>query len=248
MIKKLAWISVVGLFLGACASDTTIPDMSPEELYKKATVLFDKTDYEEAAKYYDEIERQHPYSQWASRAQIMTAYAYYKKNQYDDAILTLDRFIQLHPGNSNTPYAYYLKGLCYYEQMSDISREQEMSANAKDVFQELVARYPDSVYTKDAVVKLNAIEDQLAGKEMAIGRYYLHQKEYFAAMNRFYNVITNYADTAQLDEAYYRLAVCYLSLGMKKEAADIYAKESKKFPGSDWTKKTGNLMKKYGAK
>lgn len=248
MIKKIVLVSALGLFLGACAADTTIPDMPAEELYKKATVLFDKTDYEEAAKYYDEIDRQHPYSQWAARAQIMTAYAYYKKNQYDDAILTLDRFIQLHPGNSNTPYAYYLKGLCYYEQISDINREQDMSANAKDIFEELIARYPDSVYAKDAKAKLNAIEDQLAGKEMAVGRYYLHQEEYFAAMNRFHNVVTNYANTPQLDEAYYRLATCYLSLGMKKEAANLYEKESKKFPKSDWTKKTERLIKKYGAK
>lgn len=248
MVKKLAWMSVLGLFLAGCAADTAIPDMPAEELYKKATVLFDKTDYEEAAKYYDEIERQHPYSEWAARAQIMTAYSFYKKNQYDDAILTLDRFIQLHPGNTNTPYAYYLKGLCYYEQMSDINREQDMSRNAKEVFEELIARYPQSAYVKDAKAKLNAIEDQLAGKEMAIGRYYLHQTEYFAAMNRFHNVITNYPQTPQLDEAYYRLTMCYLSLGMKKEAAALYAKESQKFSGSEWTKKTGNLIKKYGAK
>lgn len=248
MIKKIIAISVLGVFLTACAADTTIPDMPAEELYNKATKLFDKTDYEEAAKYYDEIERQHPYSEWAARAQIMSAYAFYKKNQYDDAILTLDRFIQLHPGNANTPYAYYLKGLCYYEQISDIAREQDMTRNAKDMFEELVARYPDSVYATDAKVKLGQIQDQLAGKEMAVGRYYLQQKEYLAAMNRFQSVLKEYPKTDQVDEAYYRMVVCYLSLGMKAEAGKMYALESKKFPKSTWTEKTKNLIKKYGEK
>lgn len=246
MMKKWLLIGFLGVFLSACAADNTIPDRPPEELYKEGMRLFDETDYDEAARYFDEIERQHPYSEWAARSQIMAAYAFYRKNQYDDAILALDRFIQLHPGNKNTPYAYYLKGLCYYEQMSDIAREQQMAIDAKDTFQELIARFPDSVYVADATAKLGLIEDNLAGKEMAVGRYYLKTHEYLAAMNRFQNVITYYASTNQADEAYYRLAACYVSLGMMKQARELALEQENLYKGSKWAKRTLSLLQKYG--
>ena len=194
------------------------------------------------------MERQHPYSVWAPRAQIMTAYSFYKKNQYDDAILALDRFIQLHPGNKNAPYAYYLKGLCYFEQMSDIAREQQMSADAQQNFATLIARYPNSVYVADAKAKMKVIADQLAGKEMAVGRYYLKQKEYISALNRFQTVVQNHADTNQINEAYYRMAVCYTALGLTAEADKIANRLHKIYPNSKWTKKTALLLKKYQSK
>jgi len=244
-MKKSFIVLLGGLLMSACAADTTVPDMSAEDLYIKATKMFDKTDYEGAAKYFDEVERQHPYSVWAPRAQIMAAYAFYKKNQYDDAILALDRFIQLHPGNKNAPYAYYLKGLCYFEQMSDIAREQQMSVDAKRVFSELIARYPNSVYVDDARAKLNVIQDQLAGKEMAVGRYYLKQKEYIPALNRFQAVLKNFPYTNQVNEAYYRMAVCYVALGMTNEANRISDMLHGRYPNTSWTKKTARLVKKY---
>lgn len=245
-MKKLMCMGLLGLFLAGCAADTTIPEMPAENLYKEGMRLFDKTDYEGAAKYFDEIERQHPYSEWAARAQIMAAYSFYRKNQYDDAILALDRFIQLHPGNRSTPYAYYLKGLCYYEQMSDIAREQQMTSDAQDVFEELIARYPNSIYVADAKAKLELIRDNLAGKEMAVGRYYLKNREYLAAINRFQNVLVDYPKTNQVDEAYYRLAVCYISLGMVNQAEKVYQTQSEKFPRTMWTHRTKALVKKYG--
>lgn len=247
-MKKKIFACLCGLLLTACAADTTVPDMSAEDLYTKATKLFDKTDYEGAAKYFDEVERQHPYSQWAPRAQIMTAYAFYRKNKYDDAILALDRFIQLHPGNKNAPYAYYLKGLCYFEQMSDIAREQQMSADAGQSFSTLIARYPHSVYVADAKAKLNIIADQLAGKEMAVGRYYLKQKEYISALNRFQSVVQNHPNTNQVNEAYYRMAVCYTALGLKNEVEKIAYRLHKNYPHTKWTKRTVSLLKKYQSK
>ena len=246
MMKKIMFVGLVGLFLAGCAADTTIPEMPADALYKEGMRLFEKTDYEGAAKYFDEIDRQHPYSEWAARAQIMAAYSFYRKNQYEDAILALDRFIQLHPGNKSTPYAYYLKGLCYYEQMSDIAREQQMADNARDVFEELVARYPNSIYVADAKAKLDLITDNLAGKEMAVGRYYLKDREYLAALNRFQNVLKTYPHTNQVDEAYYRMAVCYVSLGLVDQAEKTYQTQSKKFPRTQWTHKTKELVKKYG--
>lgn len=243
-MKKWVALLCLGLLAG-CAADTDVPDMPAEKLYTKALTQFEKTDYEGAAKYFDEIERQHPYSVWAPRAQIMAAYAFYKKNEYDDAILALDRFIQLHPGNKNTPYAYYLKGLCYYEQMSDIAREQQMTEDAKQTFSDLVARYPNTAYAIDARAKLNMIEDHLAGKEMAVGRYYLHDKDYLAAMNRFQIVTDKFATTNQVNEAYYRLAVCYISLGMYDQARRMDQLQKSKYAGTKWTQKTTKLVSKY---
>ena len=247
-MKKKIFACLCGLLLTACAADTTVPDMSAEDLYTKATKLFDKTDYEGAAKYFDEVERQHPYSVWAPRAQIMAAYAFYRNNKYDDAILALDRFIQLHPGNKNAPYAYYLKGLCYFEQMSDIAREQQMSAEAGQNFSTLIARYPQSVYVADAKAKLNIIADQLAGKEMAVGRYYLKQKEYIPALNRFQAVVKNHANTNQVNEAYYRMAVCYTALGLMNEVEKIAYRLHRTYPKTKWTKRTVLLLKKYQSK
>lgn len=235
-------------FLVGCAADTTIPDMSAESLYAKAHKLFSKTDYEGAAKYFDEVERQHPYSQWAPRAQIMAAYSFYEGEKYDDAILALDRFIQLHPGNKNAPYAYYLRGLCYYEQISDVAREQQMTVNAKRAFNDVITRFPNSIYANDAQTKLNTIEDQLAGKEMAVGRYYLEQKEYMAALRRFDDVVQRFSHTNQVNEAYYRIAVCYTVLGMLEQAQKLAELQKRMYPTTEWTLKTGTLVKKYQPK
>ena len=246
-MKKYIVLFCMGV-LGACAADVTVPQTTPEDLYIKALHSFEKTDYPSAAKYFDEVERQHPYSKWAPRAQIMAAYSFYKKNEYQDAVLTLDRFIQLHPGNKNTPYAYYLKGLCYFEQVSDITREQKMSENAKRTFRDLLARYPNSIYAADAQAKLQILEDQLAGKEMAVGRYYEQQKEYLAALNRFQAVVTRFAHTNQVDEAYYRLTACYMALGMKQAAQMTALRQEALYPSTKWMKMTQQLIKKYGTK
>ena len=154
-MKKILLASL--LLLGACASEVALDDLSPEEIYTKAYQYFQETDYEQAAEAFDKIEQQYPYSEWAERAQIMMAYSQYKQNEYTDAIMTLDRFLQLHPGNKNASYALYLKALCYFEQISDPLREQEMSQKADDTFRELLARFPKSIYAEDAKAKLEIL-------------------------------------------------------------------------------------------
>lgn len=234
------------LMLVACAADINKDGMSPEDLYTIGYRAFQDTDYNKAAEYFDEVEKQHPYSVWSERAQIMAAYAYYRENEYDDALLVLERFIQLHPGNRNTPYAVYLKGLCYFEQMSDAAREQSMTERARDTFAELIVRYPDSVYATDARVKMNEMTGHLAAQEMVIGRYYLQHRDLIPAINRFKNVVENYAETNQAPEAYYRLVTAYYMLGMKRAAHDTADVMARKYTDNPWTKKTLKLVKKEG--
>lgn len=241
---KRFWVVVVSMLMTiACSQNQNgVPEMTPETLYQKGYEAFNKQDYVTASKYFDEVERQHPYSVWSGRAQIMSAYAYYQKNEYDDAVLALDRFIQLHPGNRNTPYAYYLKGLCYYEQISDIRRDQKMTMLALQTFSDLLARFPDTVYTADVTEKLKLIQNHLAGQELAVGRYYLKRRDPLPAMNRFREVILHYANTDQVDEAYYRLGVCYMMLGMLPEARDMEKTLFSKNAQSVWYKKLKQLI------
>ena len=232
------WLVLVACcLLSACSSTDAIEASSAEEAYLMGYKAFQKTDYERAVKAFDLVEQDFPFSEWADKSQVMMAYAQYKQNEYNDAILTLDRFIQLHPGNKNTPYALYLKGLCYFEQISDTSREQEMTANADETFRELIARYPSSIYYNDAQAKLVMIQNYLAGQEMEIGRYYQKREDFTAAMNRFQSVLINYPDSNQVPEAYYRLAASYRTLGMTPEADKITQKLLERFPESIWTQR-----------
>lgn len=245
-LQKYLFICLTGLLVGACAGDDdTIPDQPVEQLYMQGFNYFKEKKYAESARYFDEIDRQHPYSVWAPRAQIMAAYAFYSENKYDDAVLTLDRFIQLHPGNRNIVYAYYLKGLCYYEQVSDISREQKMTEEALSTFQEILLRYPNSVYTADINKKLQELEAHLAGKEMAVGRYYLKQHEYIPAMNRFQTVLLEHPQTNQTPEALYRLTACYTALGMARQAAQTEQLLRQHYPSDNWTQKAADLVSKF---
>ncbi len=246
LLCKWVLVGLSGVLTVSCAGDgTNIPDMPVEQLYMRGYDDFKEKDYEMSAHYFDEVERQHPYSVWAPRAQIMAAYAYYTANNYDDAILTLDRFIQLHPGNRNIAYAYYLKGLCYFEQMSDVSREQKMTEDALSTFKEVLARFPNSIYVPDINVKLKEIEAHLAGKEMAVGRYYLKHNEFIPAMNRFQTVLLEHPQTNQTPEALYRLTVCYESLGMHKQATAMAWILQKYYAKDEWTKKAIKLVNKY---
>lgn len=246
LFKKYLSVCLIGLLVCACAGDDdTIPDQPVEQLYMKGFNYFKEKDYAESARYFDEIDRQHPYSVWAPRAQIMAAYAFYSENKYDDALLTLDRFIQLHPGNRNIVYAYYLKGLCYYEQISDISREQKMTEEALSAFKEILSRYPNSIYTADINKKLQELEGHLAGKEMSVGRYYLKQREYLPAMNRFQNVLLEHPQTNQTPEAIYRLVACYTALGMNHQALQTAQLLKTHYPSNEWTQKTDKLINDF---
>jgi len=209
-------------------------ELPVEQIYNEAMNALQAEEYVAAAKKFDEVERQHPYSTWATKAQLMAAYSYYQNNDYDDAIVALDRFIQLHPSNKDVPYAYYLKGLSYYEQISDVTRDQKMTDLARETLSILVARYPGSKYSRDAKVKLDLTYDHLAGKEMEIGRYYLNQRHYLAAINRFKTVIDDYQTTTHTPEALYRMVEAYWALGIRDEASKIAAVLGYNFPGSEW--------------
>ena len=190
--------------------------------------------YENAAIAFNEVDRQHPYSVWATKAQLMSAYAYYQNNKYDDAIVSLDRYIQLHPSNRDVPYAYYLKALSYYEQISDVSRDQKITEFALKLLNEVVVRFPNSRYARDAKLKIDLTRDHLAGKEMAIGRYYENQGQYLAAINRFVKVAENFQTTSHVPEALHRLTESYLALGLVNQANKTAAILGHNFPGSEW--------------
>ena len=214
-----------------------------EELYNEAMDLVDKDEYQRAAKAFEEVERQHPYSVWATKAQLMAAYVLYERNKYDDALIQLDRFIQLHPGNKDTAYAYYLKGLCYYEQITDVARDQRMTEQAMKSLQEVVDRFPASTYAKDARLKVDLARDHLAGKEMTVGRYYQGKGQWLAALNRFKAVVENYQTTTHVAEALHRMVEIYVTLGLDEEAKRTAAVLGHNFPGSDWYEDTFSLVK-----
>ena len=205
-----------------------------EQIYNTAMDALLVGKYNEAAKQFDEVERQHPYSVWATKAQLMAAYSLYQANKYDDAIVAAERFIQLNPSNRDAAYAYYLKALCYYEQITDVQRDARMTEFALKSLDEVIRRFPDSVYARDSRLKIELTYDHLAGKEMEVGRYYLMQGQYLGAINRFKNVVDKYQRTSHVPEALHRLVEAYLALGLVDEAKRMAAVLGHNFPGSEW--------------
>ncbi len=239
------------LLLGACSwfssdSEEAAPaayvEAPAEVLYAKAMDYLNSRSYEAAAEEFDEVERQHPASSWATQAQLMAGYSLYEASKYDDALIALDKFIQLHPGNRDIAYAYYLKALVYYEQISDVERDQSMTQRAQMALQEVVDRFPDSKYAKDAKIKIDLTVDHMAGKEMATARYYQQQKQYLAAINRYKTVIDQYQTTTHVPEAMHRLIELYTTLGLKEEATKTAAVLAHNYPGSEWYEDSYALM------
>lgn len=240
-------------FLAACSSskDDDIAQKPPEtaeKLYTDARAKVDDGSYKEAIKNFEEVERQHPYSQWATNAQVMSAYSSYEMEDYDSAISTLERFVKLYPDNESTPYAYYLIALCYYDQISDVGRDQKVTEQALVALREVVRRFPDSDYARDAKIKLDLTLDHLAGKEMQVGRYYLKRDDTLAAINRFRYVIENYQTTSHVPEALHRLVEAYLKLGVTEEAKHYAAVLGHNFPDSLWYRDSYKLMTTAGIK
>jgi outer membrane protein assembly factor BamD len=237
------------LGLAACGGDTknqAYIEKPVDDLYNKAMDQLSDDNSGAAAKTFDQVESQHPYSVWATKSQLMAAYALYQDNQFDEAILSADRFIQLHPGNRDIAYAYYLKAICYYIQITDVGRDQKITQSALRALEEVVRRFPDSKYARDAKLKLDFTRDHLAGKEMEIGRYYLNQSEYLAAMNRFKRVIDDYQTTTHVPEALERLVECDLALGMTDEAKKNAAVLGYNYPGSHWYNDAYELVTNTG--
>ncbi len=234
LISLLACV-VLAIALSACESDEAAYQERPVDvIYNQAMDRLLGGDAELAALDFDEVERQHPYSVWARKSQLMAAYSQYLVNNYDDAIFTAKRFLQLHPGNRDAPYAYYLIAISYYEQIADIGREQKITEQALNSLREVVDRYPASEYARDARLKIDLARDHLAGKEMEIGRYYLKRGHFGAAINRFRHVVKTYQTTSHVPEALHRLTEAYLSLGIMGEAKNSAAVLGHNYPGSEW--------------
>jgi len=242
----IAFLILLGaLSLASCGKDDADkpkPNEPVDKLYNDAMAKLHDHDYKAAVKAFEEVERQHPYSEWAVRSEIMAAYADYKNGQYDEAINSLDHFVKQHPGNPNTPYAFYLKAICYYEQITDVGRDQKITSEAQQALSEVIKRFPDSEYARDASIKYDLTNDHLAGKEMEIGRYYERHQEYLAAINRFRTVVEKFQTTTHTPEALHRLVECYLKLGVKDQAEKYAAVLGYNYPNSSWYKDSYALM------
>ena len=231
------------MMLAACSSTKdTYVERPVETLYNMAMDQLLSGDYKTAAKSFDTVDQQHPYSVWATKAQLMTAYSLYEDKRYDESVVAADRFIQLHPGHRDVAYAYYLKALDYYIQIVDVERDQRITQQALDALSEVARRFPDTTYARDAKLKMDLARDHLAGKEMEIGRFYENQGEYLAAINRFQTVVNQYQTTTHVPEALTRLVESYYALGLKDEAERTAAVLGYNYPGTTWYKATYDLM------
>jgi outer membrane protein assembly factor BamD len=218
-----------------------------DRLYNEGLYLLnEKRDYKEAAKKFEEVDRQHPYSEWARKALIMSAYAYYEGQQYEDAITSAKRYVTLHPGTPDAAYAQFLIGSSYYDQIADVSRDQAGTQRAVNALEDVVRKFPETDYATSAKKKLEMARDQLAGKEMAVGRYYQQQRNFTAAINRFKVVVTQYQTTRHVEEALERLTECYMALGIMPEAQTAAAVLGHNFPDSPWYKDAYRLVTSGG--
>lgn len=237
------------LALSACGGSKGKKDQSyvardVETLYIVAKQTLEKRQYKLAAAQFDEVERQHPYSVWARRAQLMSAFSYYVAGDFNEAVSSAQRFLSLHPGSREAPYAYYMIAISYYEQITGVDRDQRITQQALDALGELIRRYPSSDYAADARLKVDLARDHLAGKEMEVGRFYQKQGLYLAAIARFRSEIERYDTTSHTPEALHRLVECYLALGVPEEARKAAAVLGSNYPGSKWYQRSYALMAK----
>ncbi len=255
LLAPLVAISLLGSLpgLSGCSGGddidkNKIPDEPAEALYNQGMAALQAGNISDATKFFEEVEKQHPYSATAPQAQIMDAYAYYRANRYGEALAALNHFIDLHPGNKDAAYAYYLKALCYYEQIQDVRRDQKTTEQALDALKEVVNRFPGTPYARDAALKIDLSRDHLAGKEMEIGRWYENRGQYLAAINRFRTVVEQYQTTSHVPEALERLTECYLALGVNDEAQSAAAVLGYNYPGSSWYQVSYDLLKSKNLK
>ena len=238
-------LPIAGCAKNKMKDDTAYVARDVNTLYSFAKSRLDRKLYIEAAKTFDEVERQHPYSVWARRAQLMSAFSYYMGQSYPDAISSAQRFLTIHPGNKDAPYANYLIAMSHYQQIEDVNRDQSITQQAADSFNELIRRYPQSRYAADARLKLDLINDHLAGKEMEVGRFYQRQGNWLAATLRFRTVIDKYQTTTHTPEALERLVESYLALGIPSEAQKAAAVLGANYPGSEWYERSYRLIQRH---
>jgi len=245
LLACVAILPATGCARNKAKGDTAYVARDVTTLYAAAKRTMDRGDYEMAAKLFDEVERQHPYSVWARRAQIMSAFNYYLATKYTDSISSAQRFLTIHPGNAEAPYAHYLVAMSYYQQVADVTRDQAITQQAADSFGELIRRYPDSRYAADARLKLDLIYDHLAGREMEVGRFYERSGNWLAAILRFREVTEKYQTSSHTPEALERLVESYLALGTPAEAYKTAAVLGKNYPGTFWYRQSLRLLLDY---
>ncbi|RVT97449.1 outer membrane protein assembly factor BamD [Rhodovarius crocodyli] len=227
---------------GSGRNNAALMDRSPEGIYAAGIDALQAQRYREAVELFDQLERDHPFSTWATNAKIMGAYGEYMRNRYTEAIGALDRFIQLHPAHRDIAYAYYLRALCLYEQINDSQRDQRTTEQAIAALQDVANRFPDTAYARDARLKIDLGRDHQAGHEMNIGRYYQRQRLYNAAIGRYRRVIENYQTTNHVPEALHRLTEIYLALGLTEEARRTASVLGHNFPGNAWYQDSYGLL------
>jgi outer membrane protein assembly factor BamD len=218
-------------------------ERSVEQIYSDGWRAISAGAWDVCAATFNEVDRQHPYSVWARRAMLISSFCSYQANNYGAAIATADQYISLHPGSSEVAYAFYIKAISLYEQIVDIGRDQSNTEGALVALQDVVQRFPDTEYARDATLKIDLTNDHLAGKEMAVGRYYLNRGDYIGAINRFRTVIDQYQTTPQIAEALERVCEAYYSLGLDSEAQTAAAVLGRNYPGSEWYKNSYNILK-----
>lgn len=253
-LVRAAAMTLIAVSLGACSSldffskkDDMPPDEPADRLYNEGLYQLNaKNNPRDAVKKFEEVDRQHPYSEWARKSLIMSAFSYYQSGQYEESITAAKRYITLHPGSSDAAYAQYLIAASYFDQIPDITRDQDRTTKAMAALEEVIRKYPTSEYANSAKQKLEVARDQLAGKEMQIGRYYLDKKDYTGAINRFKVVVTRYQATRHVEEALLRLTESYMALGIVDEAQTAAAVLGHNFPDSDWYKRAYALVKNGG--
>ena len=244
-------LAAATVFTAACGggssrpADTAYVARDVESLYAQAKSDLDRGRPQLAAALFDEVERQHPYSPWARRAQLMSAFSYYVAGDYNKSIQASQRFLSIHPGNKDAPYAYYLIALSYYEQISDVQRDQKVTEQALTALREVNRRFPQTQYASDARLKIDLVQDHLAGKEMEIGRYYQRSGKWIAAQIRFQNVVDTYQTTSHAPEALYRLVESSLALGIPAEAVKYAAVLGANYPGNEWYEKAYELVQDH---
>lgn len=249
-ILKIAALAIP-LAFAACSSkedldDLALNDTPPEVLYNEGLALRAQGKLAPASKKFEELDKLYPYSEYAKKSLVNMAYVNFSRGKYAEAISAARRFLTLYPGNEDAAYALYIIGQSYFRQMPDITRDQETTEKARAAFNELLQRYPDSEYASDAEAKLRIVQDQLGGKEMQVGRYYLEKRNYIAAINRFKTVVIHYQTTRHVEEALFRLTEGYYALGVVSEAQTAAAVLGHNFPDSQWYKDAYSLLNKGG--
>jgi len=253
LLSKLSLAMLILVTFSACSTlggskkeKLAYVERPAENIYNSGMDSMEKNDLAKARLFFQEVERQHPFSKWARRSMLMTAYANYLSADYEEAISTAQRFISLHPGNESTPYAYYLVAMSYYDQIYDVGRDQATTTNAEAALQQVVRRYPESDYARDARLKLELTHDHLAGKEMAVGRYYLKENQHLAAIGRFKTVVGDFDTTSHVEEAMHRLVESYVSIGIIEEAKLVGSVLGYNYPESEWYQDSYNLLDNFG--